>query len=76
MECSPVDIDEEAIARTKGVNPAARRLQLGMSAIVGRSDGAVVELFPDGREVVLDPPSDSPSDHYAEAADENSRQRP
>ena len=51
-----MDHDEEGIARTRGVNPAARRLQLGMSAIVGRPDGAVVELFPDGTEVVLHAP--------------------
>ncbi len=54
----PIDRDEEGIARTRGINPAARRLQLGMSAIVGRPDGAVVELFPDGTEVVLHPPKE------------------
>ena len=53
-----MEFDEEGIARTRGVNPAARRLQLGMSAIVGRSDGAVVELFPDGTEVVLHGPKE------------------
>ena len=57
-----MDIDDEGIARTKGVNPAARRLQLGMSAIVERPDGAVVELFPDGREVVLHG-STEPTEH-------------
>ena len=65
-----MDIYEEAIARTKGINPAARRLQLGLSAIVGRPDGAVVELFPDGRGVVLDPPSEPESDHDADETDE------
>ena len=49
---------KRGIARTRGVNPAARRLQLGMSAIVGRPDGAVVELFPDGTEVVLHGPKE------------------
>ena len=53
-----MDIEEEAIVRTTGVNPAARRLQLGMSAVVGRPDGAVVELFPDGREAVLHAPEE------------------
>ena len=56
------DGDEEGIARTRGINPAARRLQLGMSAIVGRPDGAVVELFPDGTEVVLHGPKE-PTGH-------------
>lgn len=58
----PMDIDDEGMARTKGVNPAARRLQLGMSAIVERPDGTVVELFPDGREVVLHR-SKEPAEH-------------
>lgn len=66
-----MDIYEEAKARTKGVSPASRRLQLGLSAIVSRSDGAVVELFPDGREVVLDPPRESGPDHDADVNDEN-----
>ena len=64
-----MDIHEEAKARTKGVSPASRRLQLGLSAIVSRPDGAVVELFPDGREVVLDPPRESRSDHDADVTD-------
>ena len=63
-----LDIYEEAMARTKGISPTARRLQLGLSAIVGRPDGAVVELFPDGREVVLDPPSEPRPDHDTNSA--------
>lgn len=66
-----MDIYDEAKARTQGVSPASRRLQLGLSAIVGRPDGAVVELFPDGREVVLDPPLASGSDHDVEVNDKN-----
>ena len=58
-----MDIYEEAKARTKGISPATRRLQLGLSAIVSRPDGSVVELFPDGKEVVLDPPRESGSKH-------------
>ena len=48
-----MDFDEESTARINGFSPAARRLQLGLSAIVGRLDGTVVEIFPDGTEVVL-----------------------
>lgn len=54
-----MDFDEESIARTKGVSPGLRRLQVGLCAIVGREDGAVVKLFPDGREEVLHPPKES-----------------
>ena len=50
--------DKEGPARTLGISPAARRLQLGMSAVVGRADGTVVELFPDGTEVVLHNPKE------------------
>ena len=64
------DEDQESIARTSGISPAARRLQLGLSAIVGRPDGAVVEMFPDGTEVVLDPPGQSSSDQDPDVADE------
>ncbi len=53
-----MEVDEAGAPRTRGVNPAARRLQLGMSAIVGRPDGALVELFPDGTEVVLHGPKE------------------
>ena len=53
-----MDIYEEAKARTSGVSPASRRLQLGLSAIVSRPDGAVVELLPHGTEVVLHPPTE------------------
>ena len=48
-----MDFDEESIARTSGFSPADRRLQLGLSAIIGRPDGTVVEIFPDGTETVL-----------------------
>lgn len=41
--------------RTDGVSPGRRRLQLGLSAIIGRKDGSVVEIFPDGTERVLMP---------------------
>lgn len=64
-----MDIYEEAQARTKGISPASRRLQLGLSAIVSRPDGAVVELFPDGREVVLDPPNEPADEPNAYPAD-------
>ncbi len=48
-----MDFDEETIARTSDFSPADRRLQLGLSAIIGRPDGTVVEIFPDGTETVL-----------------------
>ena len=48
-----MDFDEETIARTSGFSPADRRLQLGLSAIIGRPDGTVVEIFPDGTETAL-----------------------
>lgn len=66
-----MDIYEEAKARTNGISPASRRLELGLSAIVSRPDGAVVELFPDGKEVVLDPPRESGPDHDADVNDEH-----
>ena len=58
-----MDFDEESIARTGGFNPAARRLQLGLSAIIGRPDGTVVEIFPDGTETVLARRSQAGNDH-------------
>lgn len=39
--------------RTQGVEPGRRRLQLGLSSIIGREGGVVVEVFPDGTETVL-----------------------
>ena len=65
-----MDFDEESIARTQGVSPGLRRLQVGLCAIVGREDGAVVKLFPDGREVVLHPPKESAGSLDSHLADE------
>lgn len=51
-----MDFDEESIASTSGINPVTRRLQLGLSAIIGRPDGTVVEVFPDGnRDSAISP---------------------
>lgn len=66
--------DEESIARTQGVSPGLRRLQVGLCAIVGREDGAVVKLFPDGREEVLHPPKGSADDSNSPLADETTGQ--
>ena len=46
----------EAIIRTEGIHPAADRLKVGLNAIVGRPDGSVVKLCPDGTEEMLVPP--------------------
>ena len=45
--------------RTEGVAPGLRRLQVGLTSVIGREDGAVVEVFPDGSEVVLVEPKGS-----------------
>lgn len=45
-------------SRTEGVAPGLRRLQVGLSSVIVRGDGAVVEVFPDGSEVVLVEPQD------------------
>lgn len=45
---------EELVARTEGVSPAKRRLQLGLPAIILRDD-RVVKLLPDGTETDLGP---------------------
>ena len=39
--------------RTRGIEPGRRRLQLGLSSIIGREGGIVVEVFPDGTETIL-----------------------
>ena len=44
--------------RTRGVAPGRRRLALGLTSIIGREDGSVIEVFPDGTEKVLKGPSD------------------
>ena len=44
---------KEAEARLRGVNPAARRLAAGLSAIVGDKEGNVVEIFPDGTRTIV-----------------------
>ena len=64
-----MDFDEESIARTSGIDPVARRLQLGLSAIIGRPDGAVVEIFPDGTERVLACRDGARSDSEPDLAD-------
>ncbi len=46
----------EGIMRTEGIYPAADRLRVGLNAIVGRPDGSVIKLCPDGTEEVLVPP--------------------
>ena len=50
----------EGIIRTMGIHPAADRLKVGLNAIVGRPDGSVVKLRPDGTEEVLHPPEQQP----------------
>ncbi|MYE82298.1 MAG: hypothetical protein F4X36_10770 [Gammaproteobacteria bacterium] len=45
---------EEARARLRGVDPVARRLAAGLSAIVGDREGNVFEVFPDGTRTVLE----------------------
>ena len=52
-------LQEEIIARTKGLDPAGDRLRVGLPAVIGRPDGTVVKIFPDGSEVIL---SDSQAD--------------
>ncbi len=69
-----MDFDEEGIARTQGVSPGLRRLQVGLCAIVGREDGAVVKLFPDGREEVLHPPKEGADGSNSSLADDPSGQ--
>ena len=39
--------------RTEDVAQGLRRLQVGLSSAIVRGDGAVVEVFPGGSEVVL-----------------------
>ena len=46
--------------RTRGVEPGRRRLALGLTSVIGREDGSVVEVFPDGTEKVLKGPTDAP----------------
>lgn len=65
-----MEFDEESIARTQGVSPGLRRLQVGLCAIVGREDGAVVKLMPDGREMVLHPPKESTDGSNSPLADD------
>ena len=48
----------EGVIRTMGLHPAADRLKVGLNAIVGRPDGSVVKLRPDGTEEVLHPPEE------------------
>lgn len=50
----------EGVIRTMGIHPAADRLKVGLNAIVGRPDGSVVKLRPDGTEEVLHPPEQQP----------------
>ena len=61
-----VDSLKEAEARLRGVDPVARRLAVGLSAIVGDKEGNVFEVFPDGTRTVLTkaptPPPSTPSD--------------
>ena len=42
--------------RTQGLEPGRRRLALGLTSVIGRKDGSVVEVFPDGSEEVLEGP--------------------
>ena len=44
--------------RTKGIEPGRRRLALGLTSVIGREDGSVVEVFPDGSEKVLEGPGE------------------
>ena len=53
---------KEAGARVRGVDPAARRLAVGLSAIVGDKDGNVIEVFPDGTRTILDKGSSPTTD--------------
>lgn len=48
-----MDFQEELLARTKGLDPAADRLRVGLPAVIGRPDGAIVKIFPDGSEELL-----------------------
>lgn len=69
-----MDFDAESAARTSGLDPVARRLQLGLSAIIGRSDGSVIEVFPDGTETVLAKRSRSGNHHDADLGVESGEQ--
>lgn len=51
-----MDFQKELLARTKGLDPAADRLRVGLPAVVGRPDGAIVKIFPDGSEELLSRP--------------------
>ena len=44
--------------RTQGIEPGRRRLALGLTSVIGREDGSVVEVFPDGSEKVLEGPGE------------------
>ena len=48
-----MDFQEELLARTKGLDPVADRLRVGLPAVIGRPDGTVVKIFPDGSEELL-----------------------
>lgn len=39
--------------RPEGIAPELRRLKVGLTSVIGLEDGAVVEVFPDGSDVVL-----------------------
>lgn len=45
--------------RTQGIEPGRRRLALGLTSVIGREDGSVVEVFPDGSEKVLEGPDEA-----------------
>ena len=51
-----MDFQEELLARTKGLDPAADRLRVGLPAVIGRPDGTTVKIFPDGSEEILSAP--------------------
>ena len=54
--------------RTRGVEPGRRRLALGLTSVIGREDGSVVEVFPDGTEKVLKEPTNAPPAEGARTA--------
>lgn len=59
--------------RTRGVAPGRRRLALGLTSVIGREDGSVVEVFPDGTEKVLKGPSEGAPPEGERTADDAER---
>lgn len=59
--------------RTRGVKPGKRRLELGLTSVIGREDGSVIEVFPDGSETLLVAPRDRESDPVKEQSTDSPR---